>query len=82
MTFGLLGYDVVSDTSTVVRFEVRLPPGKGAVCRLEALDRDGFVVGTHDEIIGKERSGRLTLSTPLTTSHRATTGQVVACLPH
>ena len=75
--FGTTAYKVLSDTSVTVSFEVHKAADRSATCRVEAVDRDGSVVGSVD--VGVGRGARVTMSRQLTTTARATTALVSGC---
>ena len=72
------GYHVVSDASVVVTFQVHKPANRVAACQVEALDRDGSVVGSALVRVGAA-SSEVTTSQELTTQRRAATAVVTGC---
>ncbi|MGZ6793333.1 MAG: DUF4307 domain-containing protein [Mycobacteriales bacterium] len=77
--FGLLGYQVLSDTSAEVTFEVDKPLTDTVVCAVVARDRDQVTVGTQDVTVGPGDRDPAQVTTRLTTTARAATVDVTSC---
>lgn len=78
---GLRGYDVVSDSTVRIRFEVHKAPLAEAVCTVRARDRSGLETGRGNVTVGpRADSRRITeVSYDLMTRARAVTGELVGC---
>jgi hypothetical protein len=72
----VVGYSEVTDRQIMIRFRVRLPAGKGAVCAVRARSRDGIVVGRAEVPVP---AGATEVSYRLATSARAFVGEVPRC---
>jgi hypothetical protein len=78
-SFGLVGYGVLSDHSVEVRFEVHKGREATVVCLVRARDRNGAEVGTAPVRVGPSSVDPVVVVHTLTTSRRASTGEVTAC---
>jgi hypothetical protein len=78
--YAVLSYRVLSDHKVQVSFEVHKDPNSSVVCRLRALDRNGAEVGSGEVRVGPGHSDAVTAVGTLTTTRRAATGDVSACV--
>jgi hypothetical protein len=76
---GLLGYGVLSDHAVEVRFEVHKDRNATVVCLVRARDRDGAEVGNAPVTVGPSSADPVVTVYTLTTTRRASTGEVTAC---
>ena len=72
-------FQVLSDTTVRVEFEVRLAEGERGECKVRARGRDGAETGAAVVPVGPGTGGVLVTSYDLRTSTRASTGEVAAC---
>jgi hypothetical protein len=79
LSYQARGYAVSSDTAVRISFEVRLARGQRGECKLRARGRDGRDVGSAIVPVGPGTGRALATSYALTTTGRASTGEVVAC---
>jgi Domain of unknown function (DUF4307) len=80
LAYQVRGYEVLSDTAVRISFEVRLDRGQYGECRVRARGRDGLEKGAEIIPVGPGTGGALVTSYVLTTTSRASTGEVSACL--
>ena len=73
------GYQVVSDTSVVVDYDLHRPVGTAVVCRISALDGGRNRVGTVEDSIPAQGTASVHRVVALRTSVRAVTGVVDSC---
>jgi hypothetical protein len=73
------GYQVRSDTSIVVEYDLHRPAGTAVVCRITALDGSRNRVGTVDDAVPATGPASVHRSVQLRTSVRAVTGVVDSC---
>jgi hypothetical protein len=73
------GYDVQSDTSIVVEYDVHRPAGVAVVCRIIALDGGRNRVGTVEDAVPAQGPTSVHRVVSLRTSVRSVTGVVDAC---
>ncbi len=75
------GYDVLSDTTVRIRFEVRKAPLVEAVCVVRARNRSGMEAGRAEVTVGaRPDAGRTTeVRYDLPTRSRAVTGELAGC---
>ena len=73
------GYEVRSDTSIVVEYDLHRPAGTAVVCRITALDGSRNRVGTVDDAVPATGPASVHRSVQLRTSVRAVTGVVDSC---
>ncbi len=73
------GYQVVSDTSVVVEYDLHRPVGTAVVCRISALDGARNRVGAVEDTIPGQGPASVHRVVNLRTSVRAVTGVVDAC---
>ncbi len=76
---SLVSYATSSPAFVDVRFDVRRPAGRAAVCAVRALARDGTEVGTADVPVPATTSRTLQVSYRLATRTRAATAEVRGC---
>jgi hypothetical protein len=78
---AVLGYQVTSDQTVDVRFQVDKAPGRKAVCILRARNSAGEEVGRRNVAVPADPGGpRATvLSETLHTNDRAIVGEVLQC---
>jgi Domain of unknown function (DUF4307) len=74
-----IGFDVVSDSTVQVTFDVTKPKDKSATCTVQALDKGFAVVGTVQVQIGPSKQSVVRRTTTVHTTNRATTGRVDTC---
>lgn len=74
----VLGYTDITDNQIKIRFRVRLPEGKGAVCAVRARSHDGAVVGRAEVPVP---AGSSETTYRLTTEARPFIGEVTRCWP-
>jgi hypothetical protein len=76
------GWSGVTDTRITVQFSVRVPAGGSATCQLRARSYAGDVVGSRTVTV-TARDGDTTIdaSEPITTTGRASVGEVIRCDP-
>jgi hypothetical protein len=74
-----IGFDVLSDSSVQVTFDVTKPKDKSATCTIQALDTGFAVVGTVQVRIGPSSQSVVRRTTTVKTTNRATTGRVDSC---
>jgi Domain of unknown function (DUF4307) len=73
------GYEVKSDTSVVVEYDVHRPNGVAVVCRISALDGGHNRVGTVEDAVPAQGATSVHRVVSLRTSVRAVTGVVDSC---
>jgi Domain of unknown function (DUF4307) len=73
------GYEVQSDTSIRVEYDLHRPAGTAVVCRITALDGGRNRVGTVDDAVPATGPASVHRSVQLRTSVRAVTGVVDSC---
>jgi hypothetical protein len=73
------GYEVRSDTSVVVEYDLHRPAGTAVVCRITALDGGRNRVGTVDDAVPATGPASVHRVVELRTSVRAVTGVVDSC---
>ena len=74
------GYDVESDRSVVVEYDLHRPEGVAVVCRIDALDHSKARVGTVEDAIGAQGPSSVHREVRVRTSVRAVTGVVDSCV--
>ena len=79
LAYEVRGYQVVSDSSVRITWEVKLAKGEHGECKLRARGRSLTDVGTAIVPVGPGRGGVLVASYDLPTTARASTGEVVGC---
>jgi hypothetical protein len=73
------GYEVRSDTSVVVEYDLHRPAGTAVVCRVIALDGGRNRVGAVDDAVPATGPASVHRVVELRTSVRAVTGVVDSC---
>ena len=73
------GYEVRSDTSVVVEYDLHRPADVAVVCRISALDSGHNRVGTVEDAVGAQGPTSVHRVVSLRTSVRAVTGVVDSC---
>ncbi len=73
------GYEVRSDTSIVVEYDLHRPDGVAVVCRISALDGSRNRVGTVEDAVPAQGPTSVHRVVSLRTSVRSVTGVVDAC---
>jgi len=73
------GYDVRSDTSVLVEYDLHRPAGVAVVCRISALDGGRNRVGTIEDTVPAQGPTSVHREVSLRTSVRAVTGVVDSC---
>src|SRR3954447_17917292 len=79
LAYEVRGYDVRSDASVRITWEVSLATGEVGECKVRARGVDLTDVGTAVVPVGPGRGGALVTSYDLATTARAKTGEVVGC---
>ena len=77
---SVISYRVVSAERVELRFQVRRPPGRGAVCVVRARAADGSEVGSADVVVPASPRGTVEVDHVLPTTRLATTGEVDRCV--
>lgn len=80
ITATTTGYQVDSDTSVSVSFDVSRPPGLAVTCTVRALDGHFTVVGSADIVVPPEGERVVHLDKAVRTTSRAVTGVVQDCV--
>ena len=75
----LRGYRLLSERSVLVTFSVQIGAGRRGQCKVRARGRTGEQVGAAIIDVGPSSRRTLTVSYPLVTSARASSGEVVGC---
>jgi Domain of unknown function (DUF4307) len=73
-------YQVQSDTSIVVEYDLHRPAGVAVVCRITALDGGRNRVGTVEDAVPAQGPSSVHRVVSLRTSVRAVTGVVDSCI--
>jgi Domain of unknown function (DUF4307) len=73
------GYEVTSDTSVVVEYDLHRPADVAVVCRISALDSGHNRVGTVEDAVPAQGPTSVHRVVSLRTSVRAVTGVVDSC---
>ena len=78
----IVGWQKPTATSVTITFTVRVPAGGAASCVLRARDYDGNEVGRRTVVVRAE-PGATTVQAdePVTTTERASVGDVLGCRP-
>ena len=79
LSYEVRTFDIRSDSSVSITWEVDLDKGEVGECKLRARGADLTEVGTAVVPVGPGRGGVLVASYDLTTTGRARTGEVVGC---
>jgi hypothetical protein len=77
----VIGFTVPDAEQIEVTFQVHMPPGTTAVCRVEALSPSYAQVGTLDVPVGPSEALTSRYTVTVRTSQEATTGVVEHCSP-
>jgi hypothetical protein len=78
----IVGWTGVTATQMTIEFTVQVPPGGAATCTLRARSYEGAEVGSRTVTVtapGKDTTVKA--SEPVTTTARASAGEVVRCQP-
>jgi hypothetical protein len=73
------GYEVVDESSTIVRFSVAKPQDSTAVCAVEVLSKSYAVVGFREIVIGPETNPDALIEATVNTTSLGVTGLVEKC---
>ena len=73
------GFDVTSDTSVTVEFELAREPGRPATCVVRARGATGLEVGRRQFDVPPVQQRSIVVREPLPTTERAVTGELVGC---
>jgi hypothetical protein len=73
------GYEVVDESSTVVRFRVVKPAEATAVCAVEVLSKSYAVVGYREVVVGPESNADALIEANVNTTSLGVTGLVEKC---
>jgi uncharacterized protein DUF4307 len=78
----IVGWQQPTDTTMQIKFRVRVPAGGAAKCVLRARDYQGNQVGIATVVV-RAAQGRTEIEAeePVTTSERASVGDVLRCQP-
>ena len=79
LAYEVQGYQVASDHSVRITWQVKLGKGEHGECKLRARGRSLTDVGSAIVPVGPGRGGALVTSYDLPTTARASTGEVVGC---
>jgi hypothetical protein len=79
LPYEVRGYQVVSDSTVRITWEVKLARGERGECKLRARGRTLTDVGSAIVPVGPGTGGVLVPSYDLPTTARASTGEVVGC---
>ncbi|MFC7276811.1 DUF4307 domain-containing protein [Paractinoplanes rhizophilus] len=79
----IVGWQEPSDTTMTIKFTVRVPAGEKAECVLRARDYGGNEVGRRTVVVGGGDANATTIRAeePVTTTKRASVGDIVGCQP-
>jgi hypothetical protein len=77
--YGTLGYKVVDDGSTQIRFQVDKDLTETVRCQLVARDADHTSVGTRTVTVGPAERQTVVTTSTVDTVRRASSGEVVGC---
>ena len=73
------GFEVVSDASVVVEFELAREPGEPATCVVRARGESGLEVGRRQFDVPPSGQRSIVVREALPTTERAVTGELVGC---
>lgn len=73
------GYEVVDDSTTIVRFSVVKPAESTAVCAVEVLSKSYAVVGYREVVIGPDTNSDALIEATVNTTSLGVTGLVEKC---
>ncbi|MCW2599514.1 MAG: hypothetical protein JWM02_1343 [Frankiales bacterium] len=77
--FGVVGFRVLSDHAVEVQFDVHKDLKASVLCLVSARDKDNVQVGSATVTVGPSSTDPVRTVHTLTTTHRATTGEVTGC---
>jgi hypothetical protein len=78
----IIGWEEPSGTELRIKFSVRVPAGGAAKCLLRARDYEGNQVGTRTVVVRAEPGqSSIEAQEPVTTTERASVGDVLSCQP-
>jgi hypothetical protein len=80
--YDLVGFHPVSATSVEIRFSVVREPGLVVACVLRARGSGGAEVGRRQVVVPAAAIDRTDLTSTVTTTALAVTGEVLACQPY
>jgi hypothetical protein len=73
------GYEVVDESTTIVRFSVAKPLESTAICAVEVLSKSYAVVGFREVVIGPETNPYALIEATVNTTSLGVTGLVEKC---
>jgi hypothetical protein len=73
------GYEVVDESTTIVRFSVAKPLESTAICAVEVLSKSYAVVGFREVVIGPETNPDALIEATVNTTSLGVTGLVEKC---
>jgi hypothetical protein len=73
------GYEVVDESTTIVRFSVAKPQDSTAACAVEVLSKSYAVVGFREIVIGPETNPDALIEATVNTTSLGVTGLVEKC---
>ncbi|OIH93956.1 hypothetical protein BIU92_07610 [Curtobacterium sp. MCBA15_003] len=79
LTDDVIGYEVLSDHSTVVHSQVSVDPGVEAKCAVQVLDKSYSIVGWKEITLPASDQRTRSVSTEVTTTIRGVTGLIHDC---
>jgi hypothetical protein len=74
-----ISYEILSNTSAQVVFEVSRDPGDAVICSIQALNESFAVVGYKELEIAPSRARSTVISADLLTTEKAVSGLVDSC---
>jgi uncharacterized protein DUF4307 len=78
----IVGWDRPTAHLITIKFAVRVPAGGSAGCGLRARDYNGNEVGRRDVVVrAAPGASRIEAAEPVTTTARASVGEVLGCQP-
>jgi hypothetical protein len=75
----VIGYEVLSEHSTVVHSQVSVDPGVEAKCAVQVLDKSYSIVGWKEITVPASEQRSRSISTQVTTTTRGVTGLIHDC---
>ncbi|UYM06394.1 DUF4307 domain-containing protein [Solicola gregarius] len=79
LSYQLSGYDVVSDTQTVLTIELNRDDGHAVECEIYAQADDHSIVGERTVSVPAGESGTVRVDEPIKTERRAVNGVLRTC---
>lgn len=76
---AVVGYSEPTDTSVLVRLEVRKDPDETAVCEVLARNANHLVVGSTEVRVGPAEQARVVVETTVPTTLRAVAAEAAEC---